>query len=80
MNPTGHIPDLGAEAAGSPVQTGLVIALALAALGWLVWRTRRKRRRTLSGDGCSDCAGCGTQGGSCQIAPDRVFSPDHKND
>jgi len=80
MSETQPVLDLGAEAAGSPWQTALVIGLGLAALGWLTWRTLRKRRRTLAGEGCGDCAGCGTQGGACQVAPERAFSPDHKSD
>ena len=76
MNETLPVLDLGAEAVGSPMQTVLVIVLALLALGWLVRRTITKRHRALSGEGCGDCAGCGTQGGACKLAPDRVFSPD----
>ncbi len=47
------------------LQDVLVAALAFVALGWLVWRRLRARRRTALP--CGDCPGCSAD----PAAPDR---------
>lgn len=79
MTETAPILDLGAEAARGGWQIALVIALGLAALAWLARRTLLKRQRTITGEGCGDCAGCGTSGGACHVAPTNAAAPDLKS-
>lgn len=63
---------------GSPAGLVVILALAVLAFAYLARGVIRKRRRTLSGEGCGDCPGCGTQGGTCHIAPALNFNTDHK--
>lgn len=62
----------------SPAGILIILALAALAFAYLARGVIRKRRRTLSGDGCGDCAGCGTRGGACHIAHPRSFPPQIK--
>lgn len=63
---------------GSYVGLLVILALGVLAFAYLARGVIRKRRRTLSGEGCGDCAGCGTKGSACHVAPSLAFSLDNK--
>lgn len=63
---------------GSPVGIVVVLVLGGLAFAYLARGVIRKRSRTLSGEGCGDCAGCGTTGAACHVAPSRAIDPANK--
>ncbi len=68
MNETARTLDLAAETGGSHVLELVAIGIvAVLAFAYLARGFMRKRRRTLDGGGCGECAGCGSSGGTCHV-------------
>jgi len=70
--------DLAAEASNQPLELALIGLIGALALAYLVRGFLRKRRRTLSGEGCGDCAGCASAGSTCKVVPPSTVRPADK--